>query len=450
MQSFYNRIVGSGESRSVKARKNIIGSFGIKGLAILIGFIKVPIILSYLDAEKYGIWLTIASIVDWVHYFDLGLGHGLRNRFAEAMALNNHVLARKLVSTTYYYTTIIFGSVFFVLLPIVFVVNWQSVLNTSTISLNELTWSVFIVLLMFVFRFIFFQISVILKGDQRPALSDLFMPLANILTLVFILLLKLFSNNSLLLACLAISVPPALTLFIANIYFFSKDYYQYTPSTKYKDKTLFKDTITLGVKFFIIQLASLVVFASSNLILTQTVNPTEVTLFNISRQYYIIPSMFFSIILSPYWTAITDAYTLKEIDWIKNIMRKLVLIGVIFCVCEIVWVLLSPIAFKLWIGDMVYIPLQLSVISAVYFATNIMWAPFTHFLNGVGKLKISVLLASVQMAFFIPVALFFSSKWGASGLFFSLIIVSSIPLLLINIFQYYIIVNKKAKGIWNE
>ncbi|MFA6625123.1 MAG: hypothetical protein WCS80_05115, partial [Bacilli bacterium] len=159
-----NTFLCSGSSRTIKAKKNIVAGFGVKGVAIILGLVKVPIILNYLNAEKYGIWLTIASIVDWVHYFDLGIGHGLRNKFAEAIAEGDKVKAKKLVSTAYYYITIIFGIVGIVLIPLLFLINWQKVLNTTLVSQQELLFSVLFVLVMFILRFILYQISEILKA----------------------------------------------------------------------------------------------------------------------------------------------------------------------------------------------------------------------------------------------------------------------------------------------
>ena len=443
------KIINRGDNRSVKAKKNIIGSFGIKGLAILLGFIKVPILLSYLDSEKYGVWLTIASIVDWVHYFDLGIGHGLRNKFAEALAKDNRDLAQRLVSTAYFYISIIFTCIFFILLPIILVLNWQEILNTTSTTKNELRFSVIFVLGMFVLRFIFYQISIILKGDQRPALSDLFLPVANIFTLITVLALGVFSHNSLFLACAAISAPPAIILIIGNIYFFNRDYKDFKPSFLKIDKALFKDTFELGLKFFVIQLSGLVLFASSNIILSQVVNPSEVTLYNISRQYFTIPFMVFGIILAPYWTAITDAYARNELNWIRSTMKRLIKIAIIFCFGEIILFVLSPMAYNIWIGDKVQIPLLLSFTSSLLFITYIIGAPFSHFLNGVGKLKVSIYIGLIQIVLYFPIAVYLSKLWGASGLVLSLIIVNTLQTLIVSPLQYHLIINNKAKGIWN-
>ena len=90
--SIFSKIVSfinSGSSRSANLKKNVLASYCIKAVSILIGLVRVPLLLTYLDTEKYGVWLTIASMVMWIQHFDLGLGHGLRNKFAEAWALGD-------------------------------------------------------------------------------------------------------------------------------------------------------------------------------------------------------------------------------------------------------------------------------------------------------------------------------------------------------------------------
>ncbi|MCK7523619.1 MAG: hypothetical protein MZV64_41275 [Ignavibacteriales bacterium] len=61
----------------------------------------VPVTLNYLGKTEYGIWLTLASILSWLINLDFGLGNGLRNKLAEALALNDIKLARIYVSTAY-------------------------------------------------------------------------------------------------------------------------------------------------------------------------------------------------------------------------------------------------------------------------------------------------------------------------------------------------------------
>ena len=61
-------------------------------LSIAISLVMVPMTLGYVNPVQYGIWITLSSIVGWLGYFDIGFGNGLRNRFAESVALQGEAL----------------------------------------------------------------------------------------------------------------------------------------------------------------------------------------------------------------------------------------------------------------------------------------------------------------------------------------------------------------------
>ena len=75
-----------GNERSVAVKKNIAVSLVLKCISILVSLQVVPLTIGYVNPTKYGIWLTLSSIIAWLSYFDLGFAHGFRNRFAEAKA----------------------------------------------------------------------------------------------------------------------------------------------------------------------------------------------------------------------------------------------------------------------------------------------------------------------------------------------------------------------------
>ena len=93
--------ISKGHQRSVKAKKNIITSFIIKGFSIILSLAFVPLTVSYVNPLRYGIWLALSSIIGWFSYFDIGFGNGLRNKFAESVAKKEYDRARIYVSTTY-------------------------------------------------------------------------------------------------------------------------------------------------------------------------------------------------------------------------------------------------------------------------------------------------------------------------------------------------------------
>ncbi|MDY0173632.1 MAG: oligosaccharide flippase family protein [Bacteroidales bacterium] len=440
----------SGNPRTVKLKQNVGASFIIKGVSIILGLIKVPILLSYLDSEKYGVWLTISSILMWIQNFDLGLGHGLRNKFAEALAVNDMKQATGLVSTAYISMGVIMFIAFIIMLPIFYFLDWNSILNVTVVSLSELRLTIIFVLLIFIIRFVLQLISVILKANQQPALSDIFLPISSVISLVIVLLLKFFIEDSLFWASIAIAAPPILVLFVANIILFSGRLKQVKPTFGNFNRKYLRDIYSLGIKFFIGQILSIIMFQSSFIILAKIVNPEEVTVYNIANTYFGLPLTFFTIALTPYWSAITEAYVKNEFDWIRKNMKHLRYLAVILTFALIIMLLFSNYAFHLWVGDKVIIPFKVSIALTIYNVIVMFLSPYNYFLNGVGKLNLGLRIAVFKSLAFLPVAIFFVKAYGATGLIIGLILVNSLPNLIFNTLQYRKIINRTATGVWNK
>ena len=93
----YIKSIRKKDDRSTIALLNVIMSFIIKGISILVSLVLVPLTLHFLDTYEYGLWLTISSILLWIDYFDIGLGNGLRNKLSEALVAKDMELAKEYV-----------------------------------------------------------------------------------------------------------------------------------------------------------------------------------------------------------------------------------------------------------------------------------------------------------------------------------------------------------------
>jgi O-antigen/teichoic acid export membrane protein len=156
------------------------------------------------------------------------------------------------------------------------------------------------------------------------------------------------------------------------------------------------------------------------------------------------------IIITPYWSAVTDAYYKDEFNWIKNNMRKILYIACFFCILIFGLFLVSKWAFHIWIQDKVIIPLRLSLTLSLYNIAVVFMSPFTMFLNGFGKLKLGTIVAPAKTVIFLPLAWYLSTLWGATGLVVALFIANMLPNFFLDIRQYSLLVNQKAYGIWNK
>jgi O-antigen/teichoic acid export membrane protein len=443
--------INKGHDRSIKAKKNILYSFGLKGISIVIGLLYVPLLLDFLDNERYGIWLTLSSILGWFEFFDIGLGNGLRNKFAEATAKNNHELARIYISTTYAILIRIFAVVLFLFYIINPFLNWANILNTSVVPVRELSLLALIVFTFFVLRFIFKIIGIILMADQRPAVYNAFGPAGSIITLIIIIILiKTTKEGSLLILGLLLSFIPVFILMTMTFILFNGKYKKYKPSIKYVNFQYSNDLMRLGRRFFIIQVSAVVLFATSNIIIAQLLGPEEVTVYNIAYKYFSIPIMVYSIIMTPIWSAVTDAYIKDETIWLKNVLNKLNIASVVFVIGILIMLLISGFAYRIWIGNRVTVPFVLSAMMALFAVINVVLSPYSQFINGFGKLNLSTVITIFQTLFYIPLAIILTkTALGAAGVMLATCLINGFGL-IIEPLQTYKILNNKANGIWNK
>jgi O-antigen/teichoic acid export membrane protein len=439
----------TGHRRSIKAKKNIIASFGLKAFSVLVSFLLVPLTLNYLNATKYGMWLTISSIIGWFGFFDIGLGNGLRNKLAEAFALKDYKLAKTYVSTTYAILLLIISGVFLLFLFINPFLDWSKLLNTQPEMAGELSSVVLVVFTFFALRFVLNLIGIILTSDQLPAVNNSFGPLGNLIALVAIYLITKFTHGNLLYVSLIYSAAPVLILIIASFYFFNGKYEFIKPDLKSVDFKHFKSLADLGVKFFILQIGVLIVFSTDNMIITQILGPAEVTPYNIAFQYFGIPIMIFTTIMTPFWSAFTEAFTNKDVNWIRNSITKLIKIWLLIVVGVIILLAISEYFYLLWVGNTVHIPFLLSAFMGFFAIINTWNNIFAYFINGVGKIKLQMYYGIFAMIVNIPISIFFAKnlEMGSAGV----ILGTCLSMLFGFIFgpiQYWKIINNNAKGIW--
>ena len=440
-----------GHERTRRAKKNILFSFFLQAINIVTGLALVPLVLAYLDATRYGIWLTLSSLVMWFNFFDVGLGHGLRNKLAESQAKGEESLSRKYVSTTYAGITIISIGFFLLFLIANTFLDWSKVLNTNLVSKAELNLLAIIVFGFFALRLIFKLILSVLLANQLPAVKDMVQTFGKILNLIIIYILLQTTTDKLLYLGITYSATPVLLLIIFSFVLFLGKFKHISPNFRFIDFSLFNDLFKLGGKFFLIQIAAVILFTTDNMIITQLFSPTEVTPYSIAHRYFGILMMGFTILVAPLWSATTEAYTKREFGWIRRAVKKLLKIWGLLVISLLIMLFLSNKIYLLWLGDKVTIPFVLSAAWAFFIALQSFNTIFVQFINGTGKIKLQMRLGLIAALLNIPLSIVFAKyfRWGVTGVIGATIFTQVIGA-FVAVTQYKKIINGDAKGIWDE
>ena len=447
LHSFFTQ----GHERTIRAKKNVLISFLAKITRILAGFALVPLSIDLVDPTQYGLWLTISSVIGWFSLFDVGLGNGLRNKLAEAQATGNIILGKIYVSTTYALLCIIVVSLYFSFIGFHSLFKWSWIFNTDPSIEGELDRLIIIVFGFFCLRFVLNLITKIFQADQRSAICDIIDMLSQLIILSAITVIYKTTSGSLMKLGLATTITPVFLLLISSIYFFRGKYNDYMPSFRHIDFKYSKDLMGLGINFFIIQIAALVLFATDNFLIAHLFGPKDVTRFHIANKYFSVVVIIMTTAVSPIWSAVTEAFTKNEYEWIRNIVHKLLKVWVILLFVGIGMLFSSKVFFFLWIGERVDIPFSISISVLILVLLQSFGSIFTNLINGIGKLKIQRYTALATIIFNIPLSIFFAKylKMGVPGIILGTIIVSANGLIF-RLIQYRKIINKRAYGIWGQ
>lgn len=443
----------SGNHRTTLAQKAIVRMFINKGASIVLSMLYVPLFLSCLDTTRYGIWITIMSFVNWLGFFDIGIGQGMRNLLAKSVAEGDYPSSRKIISTAYIAIATIFISIIIIFSILYPHINWYKIVNAPDNMRNEINLIIFISILLICINFIFNLFKSILFALQKPQVTSNIALWSQAASLLVIYIFYLIGRIKSLvpIGTILLSIPIIIIL-IYTICYFKSEFKLISPKINFFDKSFIKSILSLGGSFFIIQIANLFLFQSNNLIISNIINPEAVSEYYVVNKYSSLLFLAFSIITTPFWSATTEAYTKKDFKWIYETKNKLLKIFGLFVVLGAIMICISPIFFRLWIGDKIKIELLTVILLTIYYLLQMFSNIYLSFINGIGKIKLQLLVTIFLAALYIPISIFSGKAFGVLGIIIAGIIVLCIPCIVYPI-QYNKLIHSHtniSKSIWYE
>lgn len=447
------------DTRSRLLAKNVLGSVLVKGWASLVVFLLVPLTLHLLGEYANGLWMTISAILVWCDQMDIGLGNGLRNRLAVCMAHDEVEKAREAVSSTLAMLVAIVIPMAALLLTVVWTTDIYSLLNVDPSRIDRLQEMLSAVVIIFSSTFVLRIVGNVFMGLQLPAanaaIGAIGQTLALVGTLIIYYIKPLFpflaSSGSMLTAIAIVNTAgPAITFGVAFLLTFGRWRPILRPRAASVNWGVARELISTGIQFFILQIAGIILFTSSNLVIQLIFSPEVVTPYQIVYRYFTIVMMVFGIIATPFWSATTDAVERGDMAWIISSGRRLN-----FCLLSLygmvaLMVIASQPFYRLWIGKDIAIPSGLTFCMALYTVVFITSIRYSTILNGCGKLRVQLIMTVTAALLFIPLSLGVTRIYPSLPALVLVMTAVNLPGLIVNIVQYHKIINHTAKGIWNK
>ena len=439
------------DSRSKKMYKNTVAMIGIRGVSMILTLISAPIMLNHVDRADYGVLLTLTSIVGWVGYMDVGLGNGLRNKLPEFLAKGDFHSAKKIVSSCYVTLAIYVALIIVIFLMVSPFVDWLGVLNSPTSDAGEIRGLTNVVFIAFCIQFLFGLINSILFAYQMPAFQSLFTFVGQFIALIALVIqVYVFDVTSVLQIGAVNSMIPPLVLFLGSIGLFRTKLKEIAPSFKLFEFKSVGSILSLGLKFFVLQMITIVLFQANSIIIARVVSPEAVVEYNLAFKYVSLLTMIFTIVITPVWSATTDAYVRKDFAWINktiSLSRK-VCIASIFI--GVLMVLASKFVYGIWLGKgTIDINYSTTSLILLYISFEMLYKVYGTIINGTGKVFAQIILTGVIAIIYIPLAILLGKLFGLSGVLIANAIVFALNYLWSKV-QCNKLISQTATGIWNK
>ncbi|MEJ1242491.1 oligosaccharide flippase family protein [Chryseolinea sp. T2] len=445
----WRALVNNGSERSRKAKKNIIASVVVKGAQVLINLLLVPLTINYVNTERYGVWLTLSSLVMWINFLDIGLGHGMRNKLVETSVTGDVVKGKIFVSTTYAGLAVVAGGLLLIFLMVNPLLDWQVILNAGSVPEQTLSNAVLIAFSAFCFQLVLQNINSIFMANHDPAKASLVNLAGQTLTVAVILVLAQFRTTDFLELVWILTAIPPLTLLISSIYLFRTSYAKFRPSLNLIRPAYARELLTLGGKFFLINIGVIILYQSDNILVAQIFGSKDVTTFNIAYRLFFTIVMVFTVFLLPFWSAVTDAYLKGDLEWVRRSRSKYMKLVVLLSGGCMLILALSDRIYNFWLGGAVKVPFHLSFFMAIYVIAYMVHSLHVNILNGIGKIQLQLWLVVICAVVNVVLAIVLSEIVGLPGIVISNIVIFVIMTVVL-VVQCERQLAGTATGIWNR
>lgn len=391
--------------------KNIALGLVYKPVSMILSYLYIPVVLAYLGDEKYGVWATVLSVLSWITLFDIGIGNGLRNKLAENFKDYDSLKTRKYVSSAYIMLTAIVMTLMIATVIVFSFVNWESFFKVETDFDDNLTVVMNVSVICMCVSFVMAICKSVYLALQKNHITNLMGLIQQGLMLASVIFLKKCTDGNLVFVAIAYGISNLVVelLFTLKLFKTNKDF---IPKLKYFSREQAKATTGLGIQFFIIQIASMILYATDNIIITQICGSAQVTPYTTANKLFSMITAVFSIMIAPYWSAITVRKSEGDIAGIKKAEKKMLYLwGMAAAGCVLLMVIFKPVV-RIWLQrDMTFqnglIPLMSAY--AIVYAWN---AVYSQIGNGLSLMKVSVIIAIVQSLVNVIASVFFGAVLG--------------------------------------
>lgn len=419
------------KQRYQRAGLTAVVALGARGLTMLMSLLTVPLTLNYLGPERYGMWMTISSIIALLSFTDLGVGNGLINAVTRAIARSDLADARRQVSSAFMILMLVAAGVGILFVLTYPVVSWARVFAvSSTLAVSEAGPGMAAWVACFLLGLPLSVAAQVRLGRQEGYFVHMLSVGGNLVA-VAALLIVILTRQGLPALVFAMAGPPLLAMGLNWVLLFGRHAAALRPSLRLVSLRTGWALLRAGFLFFVLQIAIAVAFTSDSLVAAQVIGPVAVAEYAVVSKLFMIPTLIVATILSPLWPAYGDAIARGDLLWARSTLVRSLRGGLAVTVpLSVFLVTFGMPIIRLWVGPTVTPPLLLLLGFGIWVVMSAVGTSVAMLLNGAHEIGVQAAAAVVMALANITLSIWLASRIGVAGVMWGTVITYGVFTLL--------------------
>lgn len=404
-QERYRRAVLSGLS-SLIARITTVAS----------ALITVPLTVGYLGQDRYGMWLTISSLMAFTAMADLGVTFGLQQALSKASGRDDREAAVRYVSTAaaLLLITSIIGGV--LLVTSYFVVPWPRVFNVSSSQgVAEAAPAAIAFGAALLVNVLLGLVTRINDGYQDGLVNNVWQTAGSLLSLVA-LYIGIRAHVGLTALMLLFAGGPVIANLCNGLVLFTLKRPWLRPRRSHVDRAIMRELVETGFWFLTAALSYTAIQLASTLVIAQMLGSSDVPEYGVPQRVAAVGTLLIALVVNPLWPAYAEALARGDYGWVKRTLRRaLLFVSLAGAAFGLGFLLFGRPLVEWWVNGAISpswsMLCGLAALTAVSGFENVL----TKFVVSGGRVRIHGTLWMITVAVGVPLLLAFVRRFGPDG-----------------------------------
>ena len=407
---------GRSRDRYRRAALSSTAAIASRVISLVVSLITVPLTFKYLGVERYGMWMTISSMVAMFAFADLGMSNGLINFVADASGRDNQDAIRRAVASAFWILSVIAFVLILVMAIVYPFLPWYRIFNVhSALAMRESGPALLALTACFAVNLPLGIVASIQNGLQNGFISNIWAAVGSLISLA-VLLITIHQHAGLPLLIIGLSGAPVLASILnaGQLFLFQRRWL--LPRISSFSKEMASALLKTGVMFFCMQLAMAVGYQSDNLVIAHIVGAKAVAGYAVPSRLFNILTVLVGMITSPMWPAYAHALAGGDIKWIRKTFRANVIGALaISLVVTAALVFFGNEILSIWVGPGISVSLPLLAAFGVRCVLSAYLQPLSFLLNGIGKVRPQAIIAVLMSVINLGLSILLVKHLGIIG-----------------------------------